>query len=117
MPQSLIGHGFTQARNTAGIIDRVEYLGGATFGIAENVENYHGWAGVSLGNYINVKLKDTYKGFSDLFWHEYGHTKDSKLFGWAYLFTIGIPSASGADWTEDRANKHAENYKKKHNIK
>ena len=49
--------------------------------------------------------------------HEYGHVKDSKLFGWLYLFIIGIPSILNAwldftecyydFWTEKRANKNA----------
>jgi hypothetical protein len=46
--------------------------------------------------------------------HEYGHTFDSQLFGLSYLFAIGIPSASGARWTEIRANKHASEYFKKY---
>ncbi|GHV69850.1 hypothetical protein FACS1894199_19040 [Bacteroidia bacterium] len=33
MPQSLIGQGYTQVRNIAGNVDRVDYLGGATIGI------------------------------------------------------------------------------------
>ena len=55
--------------------------------------------------------------------HEYGHTFDSRKFGLAYLFTIGIPSAISADnsskengnnhrwfWTELRANNAAKDY-------
>jgi hypothetical protein len=47
------------------------------------------------------------------FMHEYGHTFDSRLFGLSYLFAIGIPSASGAKWTEIRANRRAKSYFKK----
>ena len=50
--------------------------------------------------------------------HEYGHVKDSWIFGPLYLFVIGIPSIFWAAfkpfgecyyefWTERRANKHA----------
>ena len=49
--------------------------------------------------------------------HEYGHMEDSKLFGWFYLFVIGIPSLLNNKfkftkcyydfWTEKRANKNA----------
>jgi hypothetical protein len=49
--------------------------------------------------------------------HEYGHMEDSKIFGWFYLFVIGIPSLLNNKfkftkcyydfWTEKRANKHA----------
>jgi hypothetical protein len=36
--------------------------------------------------------------------------------GLSYLFAIGIPSASGAEWTEIRANKHASDYFKRFGI-
>ncbi len=42
--------------------------------------------------------------------HEYGHTFDSQIFGWSYLLAIGIPSITGAEWTERRADRHAERY-------
>ena len=42
--------------------------------------------------------------------HEYGHSFDSQLFGFTYLFAVGIPSALGADWTELRANRYAARY-------
>ena len=51
-----------------------------------------------------------------LFMHEYGHTFDSRIFGFSYFFAIGIPSASGADWTEIRANNNAWNYLRKHKL-
>ena len=60
--------------------------------------------------------------------HEYGHTIDSRLFGPAFLFGVGIPSIFSANgskqiagedigvsthkmyWSEIRANKHAKKY-------
>ena len=42
--------------------------------------------------------------------HEYGHIMDSGVFGLSYLFVIGIPSATGAEWTERRANRFAADY-------
>jgi RHS repeat-associated protein len=36
--------------------------------------------------------------------HEFGHTWQSRVLGPAYLFVIGIPSAAGADFTEDWAD-------------
>jgi hypothetical protein len=45
--------------------------------------------GVSLGNYIFLDKnysKATIK-------HEYGHSIQSRYFGWLYLITVGIPSA------------------------
>jgi hypothetical protein len=51
-----------------------------------------------------------------LFWHEYGHTTDSQIYGLSYLFTIGLSSAGGADWTEIRANRWAWRYAEKFNF-
>jgi hypothetical protein len=57
--------------------------------------------------------------------HEYGHTIDSRIFGPAYLFAIGIPSIISAKkqdgnhyefWTEKRANRHAAKYFKKYGV-
>jgi hypothetical protein len=58
--------------------------------------------------------------------HEYGHTFDSRTFGFSYLFAVGIPSLISANnsnpvsgklysthdifWTELRANKRAKKY-------
>ena len=48
--------------------------------------------GVSLGDYIFVR-KYPYDNYT---WmdvkHEYGHSVDSKIWGWLYLLVIGIPS-------------------------
>ena len=49
--------------------------------------------GISLGNY--VILSDYYKDkkSSHKTWnHEWGHTRDSRLFGPLYLIVIGLPS-------------------------
>jgi hypothetical protein len=126
MPQSLIGHGYTQARNSFGQVDRVDYLGGATFATNENTSN---GPGLSLGNYINIDIDheitgnfDDYVLSNPMYMHEYGHTIDSRNFGLSYLFAIGIPSlisAAGSGdhstyWTETRANERAAKYFKKY---
>jgi hypothetical protein len=135
-PQTLIGHTWTQLRNTFGAVDRVDYFGGATFATRENQD---GRSGMSLGNFINITISDEIVGdfenrvTSDpLFMHEYGHTFDSQIFGISYLLAIGLPSlisASGATqvigeppgvsthdfrWYEMRANRHAARYFGRH---
>jgi hypothetical protein len=45
--------------------------------------------GVSLGNYII--LDENYN--KTTINHEYGHSIQSRYFGWVYLIVIGIPSA------------------------
>lgn len=112
--QTWAGYNYTQLRNTVGNVDRVDYLGGATFATRENAEFSQG---ISLGNFLNVTIWneinrpfDEWVRRSPLYMHEYGHTRDSRIFGFGYLFGIGIPSASGAEWTERRANRHAARY-------
>jgi hypothetical protein len=127
--QTIVGYAFTQGRNLGGNVDHVEYWGGATFAISENVEDMKGWLGVSLSNYINVKLYGEFDrdypggwiyGENGLFLHEYGHTFDSRIFGLSYLFAVGIPSAVARDgnytWTELRANNHVFKYLKKYGL-
>ena len=130
--QTWIGYNYSQFRNTSGGVDRVDFLGGATFVTGEN-SGYR--QGVSLGNYPNIWISDEIQGSFEervtsdpLFMHEYGHTIDSRIFGPSYLFAIGTPSlfsAAGATqvsgepsgvtthdfrWYEMRANRNAASY-------
>jgi RHS repeat-associated protein len=129
--QTWSGYGYSSSQNIFDNIDRVDYFGGATFATNENAGCNDG---ISLGNYININIRDEITGSFDervlsdpLFMHEYGHTIDSRLFGFSYLFAIGIPSIFSANkakndpsyhhyeyWTETRANRRAEKYFKKH---
>ena len=136
--QTVGGYAYTQARNATGNVDRVDFWGGVTFATKENTSG----SSASLGNYANINMEGEITGnFNDyiltdpLFLHEYGHTIDSKAWGIAYLFAIGIPSAISANdsdlittwdgvpvanpnkltthrvfWTETRANKRASKY-------
>ena len=122
MPQTLIGHAYSQFRNAFCGVTRVDRLGGATYVIKEK-NRYEN--GISLGNYLNINLwsviKDdfeTYAKKEPLLLHEFGHSFDSRLFGWLYLFVIGIPSLFSAMgkgnhnvfWTEKRANRKVSRY-------
>lgn len=49
--------------------------------------------GISLGNTIIVNKYPITKDTWNTVKHEYGHSIQSKYFGWLYLFVIGIPSA------------------------
>ena len=122
-PQTWAGYNWSQARSILGDVDEVDYLGGATFCINENGSG----GSVSLGNYINADISTSYQGIitkHPVLMHEYGHTFDSRKYGPAYLFEIGIPSAISAKntivinkrqthrwyWTELRANQAAKDY-------
>jgi len=117
---TLSGHFYTQMRNMNGKVDRVEYNAGVTYAIDE----YANGRSVSLGNFSVIKLSGTFTNFDvdDVFWHEFGHTKDSRLFGPLYLPVMGIFSAwkdmrelSGG-WTENWAKRYSERYRKRRGI-
>ena len=49
--------------------------------------------GISLGNYVILSNSYRDKNRYQKVWnHEYGHTRDSKMFGPLYLIAIGLPS-------------------------
>lgn len=68
----------------------------------EHKENYKGITyvvskkmrgGISLGNYIILSYSYKNKKYYQKVWdHEFGHTRDSKMFGPLYLIVIGLPS-------------------------
>lgn len=64
--------------------------------VYENV-NVYSWdfkGGMSLGKYIFVPFAtdDLNEYRKRYIKHEYGHTIQSKYFGWLYLLVIGLPS-------------------------
>ena len=130
--QTFAGLGYSHFRNLFGDVDRVDYLGGATYVTKENYTGKYA-GGISLGNYININLDGEITGnFADFvinnptYMHEYGHTFDSRRYGLSYLLAIGVPSIISADrsksisgppfsthrgnWMEVRANQHAKKY-------
>jgi len=131
-PQTITGMGYSHLQNLMGNVDRVDYLGGATYVTDENYKgNYPG--GITIGSYININNEGVITGnFVDyvlsnpIYMHEYGHTIDSRNYGLSYLFAIGIPSLDSANgseslsgppfsthrgyWTEKRANYFAKKY-------
>ena len=124
-PQTVLGNDLSQLRNIFGQVDRVEYLGGATFSINEKSKKEDG---ISIGNFINININGKIEGdFTEyvlthpLFMHEYGHYIDSQRMGLTYLINVGLPSLSTANssdhdekWYEMNANKNAERYFRKH---
>ena len=122
--QTIVGYDYTQIRNGVGNVDRVDYLGGATFATNENSNNHNR---ITFGNYINMNIPEEITGdfvtyattLDPMFMHEYGHTIDSRAFGLSYLLAIGAFSGGSilfdranhhSYWTETRANRRAENY-------
>jgi RHS repeat-associated protein len=104
-PQNQLGYSYTQWKNDFGKVDRVDYLGGATF--ATEYTNETG-DGVTLGSFINIRNDNEIEGdFTEyvishpLYMHEFGHTKDSRRLGPIYLFAVGLPSLISAGNPED----------------
>lgn len=71
---------------------------------AEMTVNYRGTkvrinesfpSGISLGNYIIVKHFPISRHTWNSVKHEYGHSIQSKRYGWFYLPIIGLPSLLG----------------------
>lgn len=70
-------------------------------------------SGISLGNTIIVRTYPTNKYLWNTVKHEWGHTEQSRIYGWLYLFIVGIPSVCGnlwdrafhKSWPWDKANK------------
>ena len=137
LPQTSIGTNYSQFMNMSDEVDRVEYLGGATFSINEESEGSD--YGITIGSFIKMNIKDKIEcDFTEyvlthpLFMHEYGHYIDSQRMGLTYLINVGLPSLISAGtseeidgeprwvnthsfrWYEMNANKNAERYFNKH---
>jgi RHS repeat-associated protein len=122
--QTEIGHSYSQIRNAVGRVDRVDLYRGATF--TQRYNTGTGFRrGISLGNFINIAVSSDDPGVTlenepdrrsrpGLLRHEYGHIFDSHRWGPLYLFGIGIPSAAGAEWTENRADSFWRTYFNRH---
>lgn len=126
LPQTLMGWLYSVGRALVGQIDRVDTLGGITFATKSSCAYL---MGVSLGTFVDLWTVSWMRGEGEDFvlanqvcQHEFGHTADSRRFGWFYLPLIGLPSLLSAlgkgdhnhFWTEIRANRHARRYFSKH---
>ena len=122
LPQTWLGWSYSVLRAFAGKVDRVEAFGGITF---VTRKDYKYGMGVSLGTFVDLWAGSWMQGEGERYilgnqicMHEFGHTADSRRFGWLYLFIIGLPSLMNAlgkgdhnvFWTETRANRHAKRY-------
>ena len=122
LPQTIVGWAYSVMRAVVGQVDRVDTFGGITFATKMG---YKYGMGVSLGAFIDLWATPWMQGEGERYilgnqicMHEFGHTFDSRRFGWAYLLVIGLPSLMSAFgkgnhsvfWTETRANRHAKRY-------
>ena len=122
LPQTFVGWLYSVMRALAGRVDRIDTLGGITLATKLGC----GYSmGVSLGTFVDLWAGPWMLGEGEAYilgnpicMHEFGHTVDSRLFGWFYLPVIGLSSLLSAMgkgnhnvfWTEIRANRHARRY-------
>ena len=81
LPQNLLGFGMSLAFHHYGTVVMKD----------SSLRRFYWWpllSAISLGNY---RFVNKYSQIS-VAYHEYGHTKQSKMLGPLYLFVIGIPS-------------------------
>ena len=106
--QTLMGNIVSHFRNMIGQVDNVE-VDGWTVLVNQNKNDGERW-GMTLGPYINSKNIELY---SDMYYHEYGHTIQSRILGPLYVSKVGIPSSisvlfgneyHGKSWYEVWAN-------------
>lgn len=93
LPQNLVGLVWLCILKILGPVAKEEIpeLPGAFFYKTQKVNG-----GVCLGKYIfTCGTPYAYRQNKDTYKHEWGHSKQSKMLGWLYLFVIGIPSATG----------------------
>ena len=80
VPQTIVGWFWSELKNLFGFVDRVDYLGGATFVTNEKWPKNKS-RGVTIGNYINIDIGDKigdviftkYVTEHQVYMHEYGH--------------------------------------------
>jgi RHS repeat-associated protein len=122
LPQTLIGKGYGHFSNNIGRVTDVGYFDGATIvNVTDLPLDGDQARGVSLGSFIygqgiSSNPFETYDGTNiptpgaRLLRHEYGHYRQSLRNGWTYIPKYGIPSASGANWTEVDAEYRSDKY-------
>lgn len=85
LPQNLIG--LIMLLFMKPYISKEKYRG-ITYVVSDKMSG-----GISLGNYVILSYWNRDKERSKNTWdHEWGHTRDSRLFGPLYLIVIGLPS-------------------------
>lgn len=60
--------------------------------------------GISLGRYIIIRSYQLADGGKTEY-HELGHSLQSRMLGWFYLFVVGIPSILWAAWWNEGRNR------------
>ncbi len=108
--QSSIGYVFSAYKIITGDVEAVGYYEDRTT-LRLDDDGLSMGRGISLGRYVlgegmALNPDDTAHDLN-LFYHEFGHTYQSRIAGHAYLFKYGIPSAAGSERPEQDADIRA----------
>lgn len=117
-PQSVVGNLFAHTLNISDDLNNVSYFRGRTV-----LDTDLTGGAVTIGSYITGPrgFRGTFE--DHLFVHEFGHTRQSRMFGAFYLPVVGIPSLlsatfapnnHGTRWFEADASRRAANYFDRH---
>lgn len=108
--QTMTGLLWAQGAIAAGKVSEVKFFGGATVVCGSGTPR----GSASLGLYLQMRPPARGRevavglgGGSYLFMHEFGHYRQSRIWGPLYLPVIGLPSFLGAHWTEVDANRRS----------
>lgn len=96
-PQNLVGFIYSRfAKNKSRLVFEIDGKQGLHRAEVYFCPCFH--SGVSLGDYIILDPIYMEIGWSDTVRHEYGHSVQSKRFGWFYLLLVGLPSVVNNLW-------------------
>ena len=91
LPQTLIGYVLLLFWKQTGVLD----YKGKTIRVCKSFPG-----GISMGYVIIVHQYPFDKDTWDYAKHEYGHSKQSEIYGWFYLLVIGLPTVLGDLWNK-----------------
>jgi len=102
-PQAMLGNLVSHTRNLSGNVDNVEIRNGVVLVNDNDPSSRRRW-GMTLGPYIdseNIEVGD------DMYWHELGHTIQSRILGPLYITKVGIPSLMSATFGSDEYHSNS----------
>jgi len=101
LPQTLLGWTVAQALNIVSPVNNVDNGYGVT---VIDCEYFDGRGAMTIGSYMFGPTGFKADYHDHLFVHEFGHTTQSRDFGWWYLPIIGIPSITSGKWDDNNGN-------------
>jgi len=102
-PQTILGNLVSHTRNLSGNVDNVEIRNGVVLVNDNDPSSRRRW-GMTLGPYIN---SENIEVGDDMYWHELGHSIQSRILGPLYITKVGIPSLMSATFGSDEYHSNS----------